>query len=171
MDFGPHETKYWGKGRFDLEGYYSRRNARVNPAGEYNNIDREWRSRFFTDQKLGPNDQKMDLYRNPEYRKATLNIFRRAWRWPMNQLEFKVFDGIFKMTPSNARSTRYCVSFMSLMLFTSWTISYYTMYKSNDWTKVTSQFLYYFYLMLVYLNFVTAKWLESKVGQAISLSW
>ena len=58
MDKGPQSKNYFGnKGVLYMESYFERRNARMDPAAEFNNIDRDYRRQFMKAQKLSPNDQ------------------------------------------------------------------------------------------------------------------
>ena len=67
MDFGPHADPKSGTEQQYLNSYFSRRNARIDPAAEFNQTDRNWRRRFISIQKFSEDDGKLDLYKNQDY--------------------------------------------------------------------------------------------------------
>ena len=68
MDFGPHTDWQSGRQKHYLEGYFHKRNARLDANAEFNQIDRDWRKRFQKAQHLSENDGRLDLYRNSDFR-------------------------------------------------------------------------------------------------------
>merc|ERR1712142_611197 len=67
MDFGPHADTTCGNKQQYINSYFYRRNARIDPAAQFNQTDRNWRARFQAAQSLSENDGKLDLYRNEDY--------------------------------------------------------------------------------------------------------
>ena len=79
MDWGPWESMTHGKKPMEIKGPFTQKQPRLNPDAEFLQIDREWRKQWFKDQKLSPKDAKMhhlDIYYNPDYRKAR-QVFQR----------------------------------------------------------------------------------------------
>jgi len=132
MDFGPHQDNQGGKQSHFLESYFNRRNARMDPNADFNNIDRDWRTRWKSIQTLSENDGKLDLYRNPDFRKAKYNIFRRITRAPMDWVEFNLLS---KWYPDwrMARGARGACQILFGVTAVVYYISYYSRYCANDW--------------------------------------
>ena len=135
MDCGAGSSQNWGKSNVGLEGYFDRRNARIDPQAEYNDIDRKWRKKYLASQHLSANDNKIDLYRNADYKKWRYNIFRRIWRAPLDFVEFNVISKIYPDW-TQARGVRHAIS----VFLGAWAIgvmgAYYGKYASDDWARV-----------------------------------
>ena len=136
MDFGKHPDKHWGFGEQYLESYYQRRNARMDPESGFNNIDRNWRRAFMKAQSFSPNDAALDLYANPDYKKARYNIFRRIARAPMDFVEFNIIQK-FQPNYKAARAIRHGISIMIGFYVATLGVTYFALYRGNDWTKVS----------------------------------
>ena len=48
----------------------------MNPTSQFEQADRVWRKTWLKDLNLSAKDQSYNIYENPEYYKATNNIFR-----------------------------------------------------------------------------------------------
>ena len=146
MDFGPHQDNQGGKQSHFLESYFNRRNARMDPNADFNNIDRDWRTRWKSIQTLSENDGKLDLYRNPDFRKAKYNIFRRITRAPMDWVEFNLLS---KWYPDwrMARGARGACQILFGVTAVVYYISYYSRYCANDWQTVS---IFHFIILCVF---------------------
>jgi len=141
MDFGPHQDKTSGQGQGYLNSYFYRRNARIDPAAQFNQTDRNWRARFQAAQNFSENDGKLDLYRNADYRKARYNIFRRIIKKPGDLFEFHVLSKIY---PNwiKARAVRMVIPYAFGGLAIAYYFTYYGLYIANDWTTMTGWNMY-----------------------------
>ena len=144
MDFGPHQDTQGGKPQHYLESYFNRRNARMDPNADFNNIDRDWRVRWQKNQHLSADDGKLDLYRNPDYKKARYNIFRRISRAPMDWVEFNLLS---KWYPDwrIARGARGGLGVLAGITAVVYYFSYYSRYCGNDWQTVS---IFHFIIIL-----------------------
>ena len=75
------------------------------------------------------------FFRNPDYRKARYNPIRRLYRAPMNFVEFNILSKLTKDW-KKARGYRHAIVTTASFLGLIWTISYYSLYKGNNWTDV-----------------------------------
>ena len=112
--------------------YFQRR---VNPTSQFEQGDRLWRQTWLRDQKLTARDRGYNTYENPEYYRATHNIFRRIWQWPMRQFEFALAKMPFCKTPQDAYMMRYKTRLILQMYTVGVVIAYYSMYHSSDWEQ------------------------------------
>merc|ERR1712047_145601 len=127
------KTPQWGARKSYLESYFSKRNARLDPNAEYGDADRAWRNKYQKSQHFSVNDHSLDLERNPDYRKARYNPIRRLYRAPMNFVEFNILSKLTKDW-KKARGYRHAIVTTASFLGLIWTISYYSLYKGNNWT-------------------------------------
>ena len=151
-DYGPHESKSWGKKHLNIEGYYRTFVPRVSPDGEFANEDRKWRAQWLKDQELkgadvhstprGEGYNVKQLEANPEWRKARWNIFRRTFRLPMDFIENAVINTT-GLHWTKARLLRNGFSYGWKGMAIVWAFSYHLMYKANDWEDRRNWKIYY----------------------------
>jgi len=152
MDYGPHETKTYGRRTLNIEGYYRTFVPRVSPDGEFGNEDRKWRAQWLKDQQLkgadvhspptGSGLNQYQLEQIPEYRKARWNIFRRTLRAPMDLVE----SALIKTTGMHWTKARffrnvYSYGWKGFFLFSMF--SYHLIYRANDWEDKKNWKIYY----------------------------
>jgi len=151
-DAGPHKDNAWGKRHLNIEGYYRTYQPRVSPDGEFGNEDRSWRKQWLKDQQLkgadvhspptGDGFNEYQLEKNPEYRKARWNIFRRTLRMPMDFIESAVINTT-GLHWTKARFGRNLVSYGWKSMLVVWAFSYHLMYRANDWEDRRNWKIYY----------------------------
>ncbi|XP_076253230.1 NADH dehydrogenase (ubiquinone) B17 subunit [Rhynchophorus ferrugineus] len=90
--------------------------------------ERAWRMQWLKDQRLSPNEPR----NVPEMRTALYNPFRRAFRWPMDQVE-KALTPMMGKHP--AAVTRMCIGKLSTIVAITYYAYYYLKYNRNDWTR------------------------------------
>ena len=140
MDFGPHHKNCGTNGFHYLESYFSKRNARMDPNAEYSQADRDWRKAYKKLTKLDHNDGRIDMHQNPDYYKARFNIFRRIFRAPMDFVEYNIIAKMpYVPNWEHARALRSTASMVGGFMLLGWYITYYSLYKGNDWTKVSNK--------------------------------
>lgn len=83
------------------------------------------------------------FFRNPDYRKARYNPIRRLYRAPMNFVEFNILSKLTKDW-KKARGYRHAIVTTASFLGLIWTISYYSLYKGNNWTDVGNLKVFFF---------------------------
>ena len=137
MDFGTPSNDTYGRGLQNVEGYYTEVNRRTNPKGEFNNIDRAWRSEYLKSMKLTSSDAvRTDLeLTNPDYYKARYNIFRRIYRAPGHFIHKNILNKMF--SPDMAYKIRGCSAVFAGMVMFGWVSMHYALYRGNDWSSVS----------------------------------
>lgn len=90
--------------------------------------ERAFRAQWLKDQELSPNEPR----KVPEMYKDTHNIFRRFYRWPLNQFE-KALTPI--MGGESAHLTRVLTGKGLMAIVGVYWITYYMKYNANDWTR------------------------------------
>jgi len=135
MDFGTPSNDTYGRGMQNVEGYYTEVNRRTNPKGEFNNIDRAWRSEYLKSMKLTSSDAvRTDLeLTNPDYYKARYNIFRRIYRAPGHFIHKNILNKMF--SPDMAYKIRGCSAVFAGMVMFGWVSMHYALYRGNDWSS------------------------------------
>lgn len=90
--------------------------------------ERAWRIQWLKDQQLSPSEPRNVA----EIRTALYNPIRRAYRWPLDQVE-KVLCPMMGKNP--AAITRMVIGKLSLFTAIAYYTYYYMKYNKNDWTR------------------------------------
>ncbi|CAH1168036.1 unnamed protein product [Phyllotreta striolata] len=90
--------------------------------------ERAFRKQWLKDQVLHPREP----CEVPEMYAATHNPIRRAYKWPLNQLE-NALRGHFRC--ETAARIRYYTGRSIMIIAGAYLMTYYVMYNTNDWTR------------------------------------
>jgi len=90
--------------------------------------ERAWRKQWLQDQLLTPREPILISKEHPDL----MNPIRRAYRWPLNQLQ-KLLTPI--MGPTPAHVTRFYLGKVIMGVYIVWGVSYYFMYNTNTWVN------------------------------------
>lgn len=90
--------------------------------------ERAYRKQWLKDQELSPNEPR----EVPELYKARYNIIRRAYRYPLNQLQ-KVIAPV--VGESAAAKIRYLSGKIIIGYVLACSVAYYFQYNTNSWVR------------------------------------
>jgi len=92
--------------------------------------ERAWRHQWLKDQSLTAREP---IYMSKES-PTLMNPFRRAYRWPLNQLE-KLMAPV--VGPTAAKVVRYYGGKILIGVYAAWVVAYYVNYNTNTWINKT----------------------------------